>query len=73
MPGLVAWGRTARTEVRFGPAARFYFYRIYGLHWMLNVVRGDIGDAPAVLIRGLDQSAALVAWQLYFRSITKSP
>jgi DNA-3-methyladenine glycosylase len=44
-------GRTRRTEVMFGPAGRFYVYRIYGLHWMLNVVTGDVGDAAAVLIR----------------------
>ena len=49
-----ARGRTARTEVMFGPAGRFYIYRIYGLHWMLNVVTGDVGDAAAVLIRGVD-------------------
>lgn len=49
-----AKGRTARTEVMFGPAGRFYIYRIYGLHWMLNVVTGDIGEAAAVLIRGVE-------------------
>ena len=49
-----ARGRTARTEVMFGPAGRFYVYRIYGLHWMLNVVTGHIDDAAAVLIRGVD-------------------
>jgi DNA-3-methyladenine glycosylase len=47
-------GRTKRTEVMFGPAGRFYVYRIYGLHWMLNVVTGDVGDAAAVLIRGVE-------------------
>ena len=47
-------GRTLRTEVMFGPAARFYVYRIYGLYWMLNVVAGRPGEAAAVLIRGLD-------------------
>jgi DNA-3-methyladenine glycosylase len=46
-------GRTARTAVMFGPPGRFYVYRIYGLHWMLNVVTGSIGDAAAVLIRGI--------------------
>ena len=35
-------------------AGRFYVYRVYGLHWMLNVVTGKIGDAAAVLIRGVE-------------------
>ena len=47
-------GRTARTKVMFGLAGRFYVYRIYGLHWMLNIVAGDVGDAAAVLIRGVE-------------------
>ena len=49
-----AKGRTARTEVMFGPAGRYYVYRIYGLHWMLNVVAGDVGEGAAVLIRGVE-------------------
>jgi DNA-3-methyladenine glycosylase len=49
-----AKGRTSRTEVMFGPAGRFYVYRIYGLHWMLNIVTGDVGEGAAVLIRGID-------------------
>ena len=47
-------GRTARTAVMFGPAGRFYIYRIYGLHWMLNIVTGDVDEAAAVLIRGIE-------------------
>jgi DNA-3-methyladenine glycosylase len=47
-------GRTPRNEVMFGPAGRFYVYRIYGLHWMLNIVVGDVGEAAGVLIRGVE-------------------
>ena len=47
-------GRTPRTGVMFGPAGRFYVYRIYGLHWMLNVVTAAENDAAAVLIRGVE-------------------
>lgn len=47
-------GRTGRTEVMFGLAGRFYIYRIYGLHWMLNIVTGKVDEGAAVLIRGVE-------------------
>ena len=52
-----AKGRTARTEVLFGPPGRAYLYLIYGMYDLLNVVTGGEGDAQAVLIRAAEPLA----------------
>ena len=47
-------GRTARTEVLFGPPGISYVYLIYGMYHMLNVVTERAEFPAAVLIRAIE-------------------
>lgn len=46
-------GPTKRNATMFGPAGVWYVYLCYGIHWMLNIVTGDVGQPAAVLVRGV--------------------
>jgi DNA-3-methyladenine glycosylase len=48
-----ARGRTARTNVLFGPAGYAYVYLIYGVWDCLNIVTAQEGKPHAVLLRAL--------------------
>jgi DNA-3-methyladenine glycosylase len=46
------FGRTVRTAPLFSRAGTIYVHFTYGIHWMLNIVCGEVDYPAAVLIRG---------------------
>jgi DNA-3-methyladenine glycosylase len=53
-------GRTARTEVMFGPPGVSYVYLIYGMYHLLNVVTERADFPAAVLIRAIEVEGTLI-------------
>ena len=49
-------GRTKRTEVLYADAGTIYIYLCYGVHWLMNVITGDLDDPQGVLIRACESA-----------------
>ena len=47
-------GKTARTEIMFGPPGFWYVYLIYGMYYCLNIVTEHKNYPAAVLIRAVE-------------------
>jgi DNA-3-methyladenine glycosylase len=46
-------GITPRTKIMYDRGGNIYVYLVYGMHWMLNIVTGEIKEPQAVLIRSV--------------------
>ena len=56
-------GPTARNGAMYLRRGHAYIYRIYGLHWCLNVSAGDEGEGSAVLLRALEPLEGIAEMQ----------
>jgi DNA-3-methyladenine glycosylase len=54
-------GRTVRNRSMFGPPGIAYVYRIYGVHWCLNLVTDRVDFPAAVLVRAIEPLAGIDA------------
>lgn len=56
-------GRTPRTELLYGESGVIYVYLCYGMHWLMNVITGEVDFPQGVLFRAggvpLDESGVV--------------
>lgn len=47
-------GRTPRTELLYREAGTIYVYLCYGMHWLFNIISGELEQPQGVLIRACE-------------------
>ena len=52
-------GPSVRNAAMFGPPARIYIYRSYGIHWCMNFVCREAGHGAGMLIRAIEPTDGL--------------
>ncbi len=50
-------GKTKRNEVLYMKAGTVYVYLCYGIHWLLNIITGEVNEPQGVLIRACGDGA----------------
>ncbi len=55
--------RTNRTEVMFRPGGVAYVYKVYGFHYLFNMITNVADKADAVLVRAIEPTVGLEVMQ----------
>lgn len=65
-------GRTQRNTPMFGPGGTIYVYKIYGIHYCVNIVTETVGRGCAVLLRSAEPILGIEVFERLRGNVTFS-